>query len=148
MVILRKTEVLQCALSSVSQQLCNTTISTQLKNFDSFKYLGSNISSDGSLNKDIAAHIQKASQALRRLCTKVLQHWGIHLSMKLKLRNAVVLPSLLCSCEMWTLYQKHIKQLKQFHTHSLQSIIQIYWQDRITNHEILNRAGFVSMKLR
>ena len=74
---------------------------------------------------------------------KNLQHRDICLSIKVKVYNTVVLPSLLYSCVMWTLYQKHIKQLEQFHTYSLQSILQIHWQDRNTNQEILNRAGSV-----
>lgn len=89
---------------------------TQLKNVESFRYLGSIISNDGSLDKEITTRIQKANQALGRLRTKVLQHKGLRLATKLKVYNAVVISSLLYGCETWTLYRRHVKQLEQFHT--------------------------------
>jgi hypothetical protein len=119
---LGKTEVLlQPAPNTTPPQPCITIDGTQLKNVDTFKYLGSTISSDGTLDKEIAARIQKASQALGRLRTKVLQHKDIRLSTKLKVYNAIVLPSLLYGCETWTLYRRHIKKLEQFHNRSLRS---------------------------
>ena len=45
---------------------------TQLKNVEHFKYLGSTISFDGSMDKEIDATISKARQALGRLRNKVL----------------------------------------------------------------------------
>ena len=92
---LGKTEVLlQPAPNSARPQPCITIDGTQQKNVDSFRYLGSTISSDGPLDKEIAARIQKASQALGRLRAKVLQHKDIRLPIKLKVYNAVVLLSL------------------------------------------------------
>ena len=139
---LGKTEVLlQPAPDSNPPPPCITIDGTQLKNVDTFKYLGSTISSDCTLDSEIAARIKKASQALGKLRTKVLQHKDIRLSTKLKVYNAVVLPSLLYGCEAWTLYRRHIKKLEQFHTRSLRSIMCIRWQDRITNQEVLDRAA-------
>ena len=64
-IILGKTEVIfQPAPNTVHSQPCITIGDMQLKNVNSFRYLGSTISSDGSLDKEITARIQKASQAL------------------------------------------------------------------------------------
>ncbi|KAM9318546.1 LOW QUALITY PROTEIN: latent-transforming growth factor beta-binding protein 4 [Pholidichthys leucotaenia] len=61
---LGKTEVLfQPALNSVCQEPNITIDGTQLKSVDTFKYLGTTISNDASLDKEVAARIQKASQA-------------------------------------------------------------------------------------
>ena len=67
---LGKTEVLfQPAPASVAYRPTISIDGTQLKTVDDFKYLGSVISSDGSLDKEINALICKASQALGRLKT-------------------------------------------------------------------------------
>uniref|UniRef100_K7E252 RNA-directed DNA polymerase n=1 Tax=Monodelphis domestica TaxID=13616 RepID=K7E252_MONDO len=145
---LSKTEVLfQPAPGRPTNQPCITIDSTQLSNVNTFKYLGSTIANDGSLDHEINTRIQKASQALGRLCSKVLQHSGVITATKLKVYNAVVLSSLLHGCETWTLYRKHMKQLEQFHQCSLRSIMRIRWQDRITNQDVLDRANSTSIEV-
>ena len=144
---LGKTEVMvQPAPNTTQPQPAFTIDGVQLKCVDSFKYLGSTISADGSLDKEITSRIQKASQALGRLRVKVLQQKGITQSTKLKIYRAVVLSSLLYGCETWTLYRRHIKQLEQFHNRSLRMIMNIRWQDRVTNQEVLDRADSTSIE--
>jgi len=144
---LNKTEVLfQPAPGKPTNQPCITIDGTQLSNVNTFKYLGSTIANDGSLDHEINARIQKASQALGRLRSKVLQHSGVSLATKLKVYIAVVLSSLLYGCETWTLYRRHMKQLEQFHQRSLRSIMRVRWQDRITNQEVLDRANSTSIE--
>ena len=144
---LSKTEVLlQPAPASFPQQPSITIDDTKLKYVESFRYLGSIISNDGSLDKEVTTRIQKANQALGRLRTKVLQHNSVRLATKLKVYHAVIIPSLLYGCETWTLYRRHVKQLEQFHTRSLRSIMQIRWQDRVTNQEVLDRANSTSIE--
>ena len=113
---------------------------------EEFKYLGSLISDDGSLNKEINSRICKASQALGRLRTRVLKQHNIQQSTKLAIYNTVVLTSLLYGCETWTLYRKHIKLLERFHMRSLRSILGIRWQDKVTNLEVLDRARLTSIE--
>uniref|UniRef100_A0A5F8GML3 Reverse transcriptase domain-containing protein n=1 Tax=Monodelphis domestica TaxID=13616 RepID=A0A5F8GML3_MONDO len=102
---LSKREVLfQPAPGRPTNQPCITIDGTQLSNVNTFKYLGSTIANDGSLDHEINARIQKASQVLGWLHSKVLQHSGVSTATKLKVYNAVVLSSLLYGCETWTLY--------------------------------------------
>lgn len=144
---LGKTEVLlQPAPNTTKPQPAITIDEAELKCVENFKYLGSTISSDGSLDKEITSRIQKASQALGRLRVKVLQQKSIRLTTKLKIYKAVVLSTLLYGCETWTLYRRHIKQLEQFHTRSLRSIMCIRWQDRVSNLEVLERAESKSIE--
>ena len=67
--------------------------------------VGRIISNDGYLEKEIKSRISKASQALGRLRTKVLNHHNICLFTKLKVYRAVILTFLLrYGCETWILY--------------------------------------------
>ena len=112
-IIKGKTEaLLQAAPHTTKPQPCISIDGTELKCVAIFKYLGSTISSHGSLDKEIMAMIQKSSQALGRLRVKVLQQEGIRLTTKLRIYKAVVLSSLLYGCETWTLYRCHIKRLE------------------------------------
>ena len=71
--------------------------------------VGRIISNDGYLEKEIKSRISKASQALGRLRTKVLNHHNICLFTKLKVYRAVILTFLLrYGCETWILYRSHV----------------------------------------
>ena len=113
---------------------------------EGFTYLGSVISNDGSLDKEINSRICKASQALGRLKSRVLKQHNIKVSAKLKVYQAVVITSLLYGWETWTLYGGDIKQLERFHMHSLRSILGVRWQDKVTNLEVLDRAETTSIE--
>ena len=101
---------------------------TELKVVENFKCLGSTTSSDESLDREISARISKASQALGRLRTRVLNQHNIQMTTKLLVYRAVVLTALLYGCESWTLYKRHIKQLEAFYMCSLRSMLKIRWR--------------------
>ena len=144
---LEKTEVLfQRAPNSVAPQPVIFIDDVELKVVDSFKYLGSMISVDGSLDKEIAYRISKASQALGRLRNRLLNHHNVTLDTKLKVYRAVVLSSLLYGCETWTVYRRILKQLERFHQRALRSILGIRWQDRATNTEVFKRTNCISIE--
>ena len=87
---LEKTEVLhQPAPGGNSTAPVITIDTTQLANVESYKYLGSIISQDGTVDREVDARIGKASQAPRRLGNRVLNHHNVHLSRKLKVYIAV-----------------------------------------------------------
>ena len=110
------------------------------------KCLVSVISSDGSLDKEISARICKASQALGRLKTRVVNQHNTRRSTKLKVYRAVVLTSLLYGCETWTLYRRHLKQLERFRMRSLRSIVNFEWQDRVSKLQALDMAEATSIE--
>ena len=56
-----------------------------------------------------------------------------------------MLPTVLYTCETWTVYQRHNKRLNHFHTSYLRKLLKIKWQDRIPDKEVLKRAGMQSV---
>ena len=107
-----KTKVMcQLAQGSTATPSCRNKDSTQLKSVSHFKYLGSVISSDGTLNGGGGLN-QQASQLLCHLFSCVMNHRNIKLTAKIKVYRAVVLTSLLYGCQTWSPYRKHIKQLE------------------------------------
>ena len=144
---LGKTEVLfQPAPAAVAHRPTISIDGTQLKIVDNFTYLGTVISADRSLDKEISTWICKASLAHDCLKTCVLSQHNIRRSTKLKVYRAVILNSLLYGCETWTLYRRHLKQLERFHMHSLQTMLNIKWQDCVSNLQVLDMAESTSIE--
>ena len=81
-----------------------------------------------------------------QLRNRVLSQHNIRLLTKLRIYNAVVLPSLLHGCESWTLYRWHIKKLEKFHMRALRSSLGIRWQDGVRNLEVLDSAHSTSVE--
>ena len=139
---IKKTEVLCQSAPTKSTPAPTITIDgTKLNVVDEFCYLGSCLSSDGSLDKEIERRISKASSSFGRLWNRVWGVRGIKQATKVAVYRAIVLPSLLYGCETWTCYRKHLKQLDQFHLRCLRKILGIQWEDRVTNQEVLRRAN-------
>ena len=139
---IKKTEVLlQSAPGSCKPEPAIRIDSNALKNVEDFTYLGSCLSSSGSLDKEITVRLAKASSAFGRLWTRVWQERGISKATKVAVYRAVVLTSLLYGCETWTFYRRHIQQLSSFHLRCLRKILGIHWEDRVTNQEVLRRAA-------
>ena len=59
--------------------------------------------------------------------------------------NACILSTLLYGSETWTMYAHQEKRLNTFHLRSLQCILGISWQDKVTNTDVLSCAGLPTM---
>ncbi|XP_063588851.1 uncharacterized protein LOC134766024 [Penaeus indicus] len=76
-------------------------------------------------------------------------YFQAHSSFNLSKKNtlvAIVVSTLLYGAESWTLYRSQVKKLHAFMMRHLRQIMRINWQDRVTNKEILHRAGLPSME--
>ena len=119
---------------------------TEIKTVDKFCYLGSTLTSSGSLDAEVMQRIGKASAAFGRLSKRLWHVHGIHLSTKIAVYRAVVLSALLYSCDTWTTYCRHIQLLEQFHQRCLRRICNIKWQDRVSNLKVLKLCDLPSIE--
>ncbi|VDL97015.1 unnamed protein product [Schistocephalus solidus] len=76
----------------------------QLKNMETFAYLGSMQSRNTRIDDEVAQRISKASQDFGQLQASVWNRRSIHLNTKLKMYKVVVLTTLLNGTETWTVY--------------------------------------------
>ena len=112
---------------------------------ESFAYPRSILSRSVRIDNEADVRIAKASTAFGRLRKKVWERNGLTTRTKLKVYKAIVLPSLLYSCEAWTVYSSHANKLNRFHLDSLRKILQIKWQDKIPDTEVLRLADLPSI---
>eukprot|EP00106_Octopus_bimaculoides_P000104 XP_014767546.1 PREDICTED: RNA-directed DNA polymerase from mobile element jockey-like [Octopus bimaculoides] len=142
----KKTEVMYQPAPTEPYVEPNITINGQRLNaVDKFTYLGSTLSRNVVVDDEINARLAKASAAFSRLCKTVWNRKGITIMTKIKVYRAVVLTTLLCSCESWTVYQRHTWKLNHFYTIRLRKLLGIKWQDRIPDSEVLIRANLPSI---
>nr|VZI31795.1 unnamed protein product [Spirometra erinaceieuropaei] len=117
----------------------------QLQVVENFPYLGSTHSRNTKIDDEVANRISKASQAFGRLQSTVWNRHGLQLSTKLKMYEAVILPTLLYGAETWTVYTRQARRLNHFHLSCLRRILRLNWQDRMPDTEVLERTGIFSI---
>jgi hypothetical protein len=112
-----------------------------LKVVEQFKYLGSVISGDGSMDAEIDSRIKKAAAVFGRLWERVWKPKDINTTTKVAVYRAMVVSTLLYGCCTWTTKKRQVQRLHTFHMRCLRRLLNIRWQDRITDAEVLRRAG-------
>ena len=141
----KKTEVVHLPAPGKPYSEPTITVNGQkLQVVDKFTYLGSTLSRAVHIVDEVTARTTKASVAFGRL-TNVWERNVIRLDTKVKVYKVVVLPTLLYTCETWTVYQRHAKKLNHFHLSCLRKILKIRWQDKIPDTEVLKKANMQSV---
>ena len=110
-----------------------------------FTYLGSTITDNLSLDTELDRRIGKATSTMARLTSRVWTNSKLTTATKMSVYRACVVSTLMYGSEAWTTYAKHEKRLDVFHMRCLRRILNIHWQDKITNTEVLHRASLPSM---
>ena len=93
-----------------------------------------------NIDDEVETRIAKGSSAFGRIRYSVWERGGIKQATKLKVYQAVVLPTLLYACETWTVCERHAKILHRFHMNCLRKLQTINWQDKVPDTEVLSRA--------
>jgi len=85
--------------------------------------------------------VSTAAAAFGRLESRLWRDRDISARVKIQIYRAVVVTTLLYAAETWTTYSRHICKLNKFHFRCLRRILGISWKDRVSNLEVLKRAG-------
>ena len=88
----------------------------------------------------------KASASFGRLRQRLWNNHHVSMRVKGKIYRAIVLSTLLCGAEAWTVYRRQLKKLHAFMMRHLRSIMRITWMYKVTNKEILERTWLPSME--
>ena len=107
---------------------------------DSFVYLGSRLSRNGSLDAEMSGRIAKASTAFGKLEKRVWSDHGITTNTKLSVYEACVLTVLLYGSETWTIYRHHVNLLERFHQNCIRRILNIELTLREHAVQVLRRG--------
>ncbi|KAI8487404.1 hypothetical protein Bbelb_348730 [Branchiostoma belcheri] len=116
-----------------------------LQTVDRFTYLGSVMTSTHSLDEEINVRIGRAAASFGKLSKRVWENQKLTKKTKVLVYNTCVLSTLLYGSEAWTVYSRQEKRLNSFHLRCLRKILNIKWQDKITNELVLQQAGSLSL---
>ncbi|KAK1882288.1 putative uncharacterized transposon-derived protein F52C9.6 [Dissostichus eleginoides] len=116
-----------------------------LETVDHFTYLGSTISSDLSLDKEIQTRIGKAATSFIRLRSRAWSNKYLTEHTKTPVYQCCLVSVLLYGSKAWSTYARHERKLNAFHMGCLRNILGITWRDKVTKEAVLARTGSKSM---
>ena len=106
---LGKTKVI---VDSRVEEECSVTIDGEkVEEVQSQKYLGSIISADGSNDEGIEQQIGAATRVVGARRKEVMERRELKTETKLRVVNAMVMPTLQHGCETWTVQKRHESRL-------------------------------------
>ena len=112
-----------------------------------FKYLGSILSKGCNLKEELIARIQSISCAYGRLKDRVFNNHDLTTRTKVTVFNQCLMPILLYGSETWTLYAHEVKQLRTVQQRHLRNILNIKWDDFVSNEEVLRRSNSTDIEV-
>ena len=141
-----KTKVMRVARKRVE---CDVKIEEQvIEQVNTLKYLGAFISSDGSMEKEVEARIGSATQVIGGMNEIVLRRKELSRNTKLKVLNAVMMPTLMYGCETWSLSKQQQSRVQATQMNALRRIEGVCRLDRVRNVDIrekLQQEGVLDM---
>ena len=112
----------------------------ELEVVDDFTYLGSNISAENSVQKDISARINKARNSYCNLCNIWKSNIN-SLKTELRLFNSNVTSVLLYKCQSWRVSKDDMYKLDVFQTNCLRRTCNLFWPNKISNEDLYRRTN-------
>ena len=106
----------------------------------SFKYLGATITSDGRSSTEIRIRIAQAKNAFSEL-SNILCNPRISFKTRKRVLGCYITPILKYGSEAWTVNKKATDKMNAVEMWFLRKMLKITYLDRITNEEVLRRAG-------
>ena len=107
----------------------------ELKNVDHFKYLGSVIDKDGTIDRDVDVRVQAAWSSWRKL-TGVLYDRKIPLRLKAKIYETIIRPALTYGSECWAMKVTNNRKIATTEMRMLRGILGVSRRDHMRNEEI------------
>ena len=122
-------------LSTTENPLPMTLNGEELKNVDHFKYLGSVIDKDGTIDKYVDLRVQAALSSWRKL-TGVLYDRKIPLRLKAKVYEGIIRPALTYGSECWAMKVTSKRKIATTEMRMLRGILGVSRREHMRNEDI------------
>ena len=121
-------------------EVCSVEVNGErVEQVKEMQYLGVMISGDGYMDREVEQRIGKASKMIGAIGNTVLGRKELMKGTKLKVVNAMVIPTLTYGCEVWALQAKHKGRIQAVQMRVLRRIKGVSRLDRISNMDLRDR---------
>ena len=111
----------------------------RVEQVEEMKYLGAMISGNGSMDGEVELRIGMAARMIGAIGSSVLGRKELTKGTKLRVVNAMVLPTLTYGCEAWTLQTRHRGRVEAMQMRVMRRIEGVTRLDRIRNVDLRDR---------
>ena len=111
-----------------------------MENVSSFKYLGSVMSKDGSIEDEVGERVQQGRRVVGTL-KAVTRNRMVSMEAKKSLHDSVLIPTLTYGSETWTMLRRYDSRVRGVEMSYLRNACGVTWRDRLTNVEVRERCG-------
>ena len=120
---------------------CNIKVNqNNLSQVESFKYLGTMITSDGRSDTEIKSRIGQAKTAFQNM-RHVLVNKEMPDNLKRRIFQCYVEPIMLYACETWTMNADTKRKIEAAEMWFIRRMLRVSWTERKTNEDVLKEAN-------
>ena len=119
---------------------CLESKGENIKQVSTFKYLGYRSSAQGKCLQEVKTRIALAKDAFNKL-KPIMKDRNISLKTKMRILKTYVWSAMLYGCESWTVNIEITNRIAAAEMWFLRRMLRVSWADRVTNEEVLGRAG-------
>ena len=129
--VFERSEDTECRVSLEGEEMENVRV---------FKYLGSVMSKDGSLEEEVRERVQQGRKVAGSL-KAVIKNREVSMDVKRSLHDSIVIPTLTYGSEAWTMQEGYKSRVRAVEMNYLRGACGVTWRDRLTNEEVKERCG-------
>lgn len=112
---------------------------TEIEIVNCYTFLGTIISRDGYVHKEINRRLSSGRLAMTKL-EKIMKDQDVTVATKVKIAETMIFPIVTYGSESWTMRKKERKKIDAFELWTWRSILGAPWTDRRTNLSILDEV--------
>ena len=100
------------------------------------KYLGAILSAYGTCEKEIEHRVGGAARVIGAMRNEVLERRELKKATKMRVYNAMVIPTMLYGSETWTMMKRHKSRLRATEMAYLRRVVGVTRIDRVRNTDV------------